>query len=603
MLGVVGTERQRKRKQERRRHQPRGTFQSGFRSLLDPNASTAVVLRRLWVERSALGLREEQRERILDGFPYLVYEDTGEPLIGVVDAPTAWPFLETIHDFFVGRIQELVAGRGSAEWLWWLRRLRGQFDDLNDMVSTGPYVQAVAEALAAGVSRPSNPLPDHSTFEFPITAEALLDLIWVREIAIMMYRLHATMKRCAKGQRVELVVGDIPRWEQDDVLDDAIEEYDTRGEKENANLLRAVGVVGNLTIKPDQRQLSIGGLVPYWYAVGVGRKAKFEKADPPPYLFSWIDLDAIAPFQEQAILTRAQIALVVLLWSAFNIGTRAPEHATRRMTTPIQWGYMVTPTESFLLPALDELCGWLKQASGRALDGCWRPESGAEVLTALLELEPEIWPPLCGCPVHEADRYSVIDLLGASHRLFSTLLRPAGGAPANAWSEHFEQDVQAVIDRSDWRPPDALRPLIGKPIRRRDGTDRTNIDALGFNDGRLLLVSCKSIAFTVPAVRGEFSVTRNIVEKIHAAAAEWDLFVTEAKDDHDTLRRVSLPPDVVVDGCVVFPSVPFYTEARWRRSAFDLFPYLLSVSELSALLGDPSFLEAAVEDARRSAAR
>ncbi len=45
---------------------------------------------------------------------------------------------------------------------------------------------------------------------------------------------------------------------------------------------------------------------------------------------------------------------------------------------------------------------------------------------------------------------------------------------------------------------------------------------MGFNDGRMLVVSCKSIAFTVPALRGVFAVTRNITEKIEVAASELD---------------------------------------------------------------------------------
>lgn len=42
--------------------------------------------------------------------------------------------------------------------------------------------------------------------------------------------------------------------------------------------------------------------------------------------------------------------------------------------------------------------------------------------------------------------------------------------------------------------------------------------------------------------------------------------------------------DAAIDGCVVFPSIPFYTEARWRRTVFDSFPFLLSVTELSSVL-------------------
>jgi hypothetical protein len=83
------------------------------------------------------------------------------------------------------------------------------------MTSTDPYIQGIAEALGAGQSRPSVPWPDVPRFVFPFDEETLFDLVWLREISIMMYKLHATMNRCAKGQTVDVVPHDIPRWVPD----------------------------------------------------------------------------------------------------------------------------------------------------------------------------------------------------------------------------------------------------------------------------------------------------------------------------------------------------------------------------------------------------
>jgi hypothetical protein len=98
------------------------------------------------------------------------------------------------------------------------------------------------------------------------------------------------------------------------------------------------------------------------------------------------------------------------------------------------------------------------------------------------------------------------------------------------------------------------------------------------------------VAFTVPALRGEFAVTRNIVEKVHKAAAEWS-GVIERLRANPSLLGSTLSGEAVIDGCVAFPSVPFYTDAQWRYSVFDLLPYLLSVAELASLLGQPTFLD------------
>ena len=581
--GVMASERQRKRRQQRRVRPPGDRTQQLLRSGLDPDAPSALALRQLWVAPEALALRDEVRGLIMTGFPYAADPESREPLEGVVDAAVGWDVLEQLHDYLTGRMQQLLDDRGSAEWLWWLRRLRGQFDDVNTMASTGPYVQGVAECLAAGWSRRSRPA-DSPRFEFELTGVTLIDLVWLREVSILIYRLHAVMKRCAKGQRVVLVPGALPVWEPDDDLDDAIEDYDDRSERESANLFQSVGVSPR---KRDIEQVlasdAIGGLVPQWFQAGVSSPPRFDKTDPIPTLFEWLDLDVVEPLCDQNVLTKEQVALIALLWACFNIGVREPELALRRLTAPIQWGYMLTGTENYLLRALDEMAEWMQQGAGRALTGCWLPQSGSEILDVLRSIKPEVWPPLCGNPVHEAGPLSVVDLVGATRRLYATLVRPSDGSDVNLWSAHFESDVQAVIDATPWRPPDPLRFLIKRIVRRRDRTTLTDIDALAYQNGRLLLVSCKSIAFTVPALRGEFAITRNIVGKIHDAAAAWDDTVAEVRGDPSILHS-EIARDSEIEGCVAFPSVPFSTDPRWRRDVFGMFPYLLSLSELKHAL-------------------
>ena len=51
-----------------------------------------------------------------------------------------------------------------------------------------------------------------------------------------------------------------------------------------------------------------------------------------------------------------------------------------------------------------------------------------------------------------------------------------------------------------------------------------------------------------------------------------------------SLLGVTLAPGTKVDGCVVFPSIPFSTDPSADRKAFGIFPTLLSVSELERAL-------------------
>jgi hypothetical protein len=579
----VANKKQRKRRHQRRRLERRRSTQAVMRSLLHPDAPSALLLRKLWVSPEALELRKEFHDRVVHAIPTLS-DAEGRPIRGIIPAADAWDYLETIHEVLTERVMDLTADRGSAEWLWWLRRLDGQFRDVNRMASTAPYVQAVAETLSSGVVRPSTPLPDHPTFEFGLDDKVLLDLVWLREISIAVYQLHATMKRCAKGQPIDFGAQDIPRWQPNDLLDDAIEDYDERNEREAGNFLRAVGVVApqEPSLAADTR---IGGLVPHWYAVGVDKQPAFDRADPLPTLLGWIDLDGVPPLRDQRVLTDEHVAVIALLWACFNIMTRQPEHAQRRMSAALQWGYMVTPTEGFLHPALEETVRWIADDPGDAIAGCWQPRSAADVLGVLSEIKPEVWPPLCGGPVHQADGHSVVDLRGSSRRLFATLVRPVDGSHVNFWSEHFERDVQEVIDGTHWRPAGDARDLVGRKISKGDAL-LTDLDAVGASDGRLLLVSCKSTAFTVPALRGEHAITRNLVDKIHSAAREWDAIVDAVRAEPSMLPG-KLDPTTRIDGCVVFPSVPFFTEGRWRnRRAFTHVPFLASVEELREALSE-----------------
>ncbi|MGQ0823771.1 MAG: hypothetical protein ACT4OX_01865 [Actinomycetota bacterium] len=535
----------------------------------------------MWADPRAKELFDEVRAQIFDGLPYVVDPD-GHPLDIVIESADAWDHLKLMHDDMTTRVQELLARRGSAEWLWWLRRLRGQFDDFNTMVSTGPYVQAVAESLAAGFSRPSQ-RADHETFVFPFSAQVVYDLAWLREIAIVIYQLHSAMKRCAKGQRVHFIPSSVPRWEPDDDLDDAIEEYDGRTEREARNLMQALGVAAPPSTMPGGT-LRVGGIVPTWHFVDVVPRPPFAKVDPLPATVEWIDLDAVAPLATQGVLTEEHVALIALLWASFHFMAADPERVTLRIAPARQWGYALLPTREALLPALDNVVEWMSREPGNALDGCWRPSTGTDVMQVLSATQPMVWPPLVGNPVHETETLTVVDIVGASRRMFSTLTRPSDGAAVNLWSGHFEDDVQAAIDRSPWRATDDCRGLIGRTIRRADGTALTDIDALGVSKGRLLLVSCKSIAFTVPALRGEHAITRNIVDKTHEAAADWADVVDELRREPELLGEM-IPKDVDIQGCVAFPTVPFFTDPRWRKVAFEKVPYLTSINELIEALG------------------
>ncbi len=79
------------------------------------------------------------------------------------------------------------------------------------------------------------------------------------------------------------------------------------------------------------------------------------------------------------------------------------------------------------------------------------------------------------------------------------------GNIANDRGKHFENQVQALVDQTEWRPSDKLNKIRNqKQIRRPNGTHITDIDAIAFKDGKLIVVSCKSQLVSDQTVTGDY---------------------------------------------------------------------------------------------------
>lgn len=555
--------------------------------LLDKGAPSAGVPRKM-LNEIASELEDDYAARLASELPMLDYDAAGAGPDDDMDPAAAWAPLEEMHSHLVEKARDFASKRGSAEWLWWLRRLRGQFH-VNSLESTEPYVQHLAEALATGEARPSTPIPNVPTFTFPLDAEVLLDLIWMRHASIQLYRVQATMKRCAKGQAVRFLRGEVPYAVPDNVIESAIEQFDQRALGVSGSLLDSVG----LHLSPDMRTVpevtgdTFGAVIPTWHHMPTKRPSANHRvvnpSDPAPAVPTFLDLRPLSPFAITQALAPEHVALIALLWAAWNIATREEDRMRRRLTAPYQWGYMVTPTKNFLLAALHETVEWMQHHTAGILPVLNIPAGGAAVLDCLARLEPSYWPPLAGNPVHQAGEHSVVDLCGASHRLVETLARPVDGAGVNFWSDQFEADVQGIIDRSSWRPTGEQRDLIGRDVRRSDGSLITNIDALAVRGDDVLLLSCKSLAHTPELIGGGHRAVRNAREKLELAAAEWDDKIAEIRQSRGRL------PSWIVDrrlhGLVVEPSVPYIVDYRWRSPRPPLgLPAVVASSELEQAL-------------------
>ena len=557
------------------------------RALLHPGAPKARPLREM-LDDVLTKLDGDYRARLANEFPRIDYPAAGIGPDDDVDPLEAWPVLEAMHDHLVDKARAIANSRGSAEWLWLLRRLRGQFH-VNTLDSTEPYVQLLAESLTAGVSRPSSHVEGAPTFAFEVTPEVLLDLVWMRNAAIQIYRLHATMKRCAKGQHVRFVEGDVPYAVPDDVFEAAIHDYDQRCLEASSSLLDAVGLhLGTGRSAGPGSDDSFGGTVPFWRLVHAPRPvAPFHLTHdgPPPALLQFIDLTQLPPFLKSRLLTRHHVSLIVLLWACFNIASRDPARLKMRLTPALQWGYTFTPTTNFLHEALDEALGWLRDNPASTIDAAVIPKDVAELLAELDSRPPSAFPPLAGSPVHPSGDFTLVDLAGASHLLFETLIRPADGAGANFWSDQFEVDVQRLIDDTPWAPSGEQRDLIGRFVKRENGTDITNIDALAVQGNDIILVSCKSVASSLELGRGDHKAVRNYRSKAEDAVRVWDGKLAEVQSAPHLLGPWAASAEWNIHGIVVFPAVPYVVDDAARRHRLPLgLPGAVGTSELDLAL-------------------
>lgn len=547
-------------------------------------APSAVPLRQLFFQGwPQMAARRRQYDQLIRS---CVVDELGFSRPTTLDSADAWQPLDHIHSLLVSRAEGLANRRGSAEYLWFLRRLRGQFA-VNNLRSTDAYVEMLAEALVCGTSRPSVPVDPQvveNRFTFDPTDEVLDDLYELRELSLRVYEIQSALKRCAKGQRIVFDPDRNPWPPEDDPIHKYIRDYDKRSEAATATLLRTVGLATDIGLDPREVETwtrKIGGMVPLFFATGWKSSTASILADPPPTAVRPIDLDLLPPLVRQSTLDKQHVALIALLWAVWNVMTREPSHIAQRFSPVLQWGYALMPDERFLTPALEEICEWLGEHLGSAIPTTALPQSATNIRETLRQLRPIVWPPLAGNPIHSAGELTVVDVVGSSTRLDLTLIRPTDGPDVNYWSKQFERDVQSIIDNTAWNPSPVLRSKVGTTIKRSNGTSLTDLDAVGQNKNEILLVSCKSTAFTIPAIGGSHNAIRAITDKVIAAVDKWDEVLTEIRRDPALIGASS---QTKISGCVVFPGVPFTPVYEHHRRVLQKLRFVCSSSELESVL-------------------
>jgi len=180
-----------------------------------------------------------------------------------------------------------------------------------------------------------------------------------------------------------------------------------------------------------------------------------------------------------------------------------------------------------------------------------------------------------GPPIRQAGNWLVMDLFSASSLLDHLLFR--------GFSKHcgdrgplFEDDVQELIDMTPWKPSDEVRRLRRKKVKDGDRSI-TDLDALGFKDGVLLVVECKAKFYGLiygPSARQEI---RNVRDEVEMAVRKCD----SKRLGSATSPNLAQFSKVIRTVCT---PTPVYVEAGYAIPKEHGFPDSISYWELGRLL-------------------
>jgi hypothetical protein len=477
----------------------------------------------------------------------------GETRRGVV-AEEAWTLIERTHEAIVESVQPVLNEMSSAEWLFYLRRVAPQFDEINELLSTGPYTRRIAEALSTrSTTPPSEPVIRDGLLSFGIGPAGALALATLIRVAADLYELQSFARWTGKGATLIVGGNELPQPAHDPELEAAVRLWDQRTIEHGGDILGAAGLYRGTPATPISGESAASTVVVF--GEGHGTRAR----DRWGALF--LDLAAIPLLADEAVPVelrwpRDLVDLVVLSRSLlispeFAKSIRNPRHPVKLV------GYRLVGR-----PLVDaELRAAVASVRAERLRGLIPDAVPIDDADMILERQaaarPDPWPPQPGPVIRPIDDGQVfVDVVAAGHALQLALARPqVSGGVVNAWGRHFEHNLQVALDRSPWRPSERLRELRGRTLWI-DGKSLTDVDAWGERDGVVLAVSAKSVPFDRRLDRGEFQAIRNLRTAALAALAAWDAKVATlrarpAGDNYDLTWAKEIA------GVVVYPFAPF----------------------------------------------
>lgn len=504
---------------------------------------------------------------------------------------------EVLRECIKNITKELVqwtAGYSAMRWLWMLRRLP-QCVFEGQLSTTLAYDSTLAEVISGRSptsERREHWRGDNTWLAYPLEGAVVTRLARFCAGIRILSQFHVLFRWAGKGASLLFQRGRFPEASVDSTIRSSVETYDRRSASTGCPLARFGSVVtsvieGDGTDRILWVQRCEPAVVPTVIpGIPMAEVETKDWAYTKAHFF--FEILSIQKLQElvsdrrcdlKLLFTKEASVLLCLLTCASSLVVR---HQAGLFSI-LQTGYLIWKEPSQLYERLSILFETVPDFVRQMLEAA-SVQNESEVLTVLESIVGNDWP-LAGGPVLRHDGSAIcVDLATASNRLEVALQFPAlQGDLTNARADHFEEEVQSVVDKSKWRPNASLAALRGR-ILVRDGKRITDIDAIGETEGTLLIVSCKSTLYSGLYDIGDYRTIRNVRSNIEEAIRRWrEVLDVIRKDPVGGNFDFSHFKNII--GVVCTPKIVFVDDEVLKQSAAVGLPIAVSISELATWLG------------------
>jgi len=403
--------------------------------------------------------------------------------------------LERIRRDLTLELEKVAQTFTFAEWLQIIRAIPLHFME-------GPNAQATVAnflntTVAVGLSRTA---PVAASRPIPFGKPLADCVLYFLNLARRLKELQAFQWLAGAG--CTIVVGPDLRLSpiSNDDIDLATHRFDTRMRSLQTVTTRlGLHIEEDLTDVPHNTSIWLAGLI----AWGDESSAAYIRSEllkhgvsDAQFVIKPIDLrpliDLAASRRDVGLPTFDRVlSSLLLLLNSVPLMVQCHAHSWTRI---LQTGYL-----RFKQPApLRSYCELLPMIADRlraAIPGAEFPVSCEQMISVLNEVRPSLWPMTTPRPLACEDGSLIVDFYGASQCFLALLsVFETGGDGPRLRGPVFEAQVQSIIDRSPFRPPDDLRAMRGRPLALDSAMEGCagDIDAVFVRDGVATIVECYS---------------------------------------------------------------------------------------------------------------